>query len=121
MPFLGCALFSKTYVIMLKNLKKKYNKILNDNEYQSSSVANDSKSGLTPIMFSLNDLDIAISKLNLGKGFDYVHSLHFKHPKSSFRKSLYKFINNILSHTYILPAMLKGRIRPTVKSPSGTK
>ena len=34
---------------------------------------------------------------------------------------LCKFLNKILSHAYTPPAMLKGRIRPTVKSPSGTK
>ena len=84
-------------------------------------VANDHKSGLSPVMFSLNDLDIAINKLNHGKGFDHVHSLYFKHTKSSFRNLLYKFINMILSHTYIPPAMLKGRIRHTVKSTFGTK
>ena len=30
-------------------------------------------------------------------------------------------MNKIISHTYILPAMIKGRIRPTVKSTSGNK
>ena len=43
---------------------KKYNKLLNDNECQSSTVANDPLSGFAPVMFSLNDLDIAINKLN---------------------------------------------------------
>ena len=45
---------------------KKCNKLLNDSECQSSSVANDPNSGLAPVMFSLNDLDIAINKLNQG-------------------------------------------------------
>ena len=107
--------------MLLKYLTKKYNKILNDNECQSSFVANYPKSGCAPIMFSLNDLDIAINKLNQGEGFDHVHSLQLMHAKSSFRNLLCKFMNKILSHTYIPPAMLKGRIRPTVKSRSGTK
>ena len=72
-------------------------------------------------MFSLNDLEIAINKLNQGKGFDHVHSLHYKHAKSSFRNLTCKFMNKILSHTCIPPAMLKGRIRRKVKSNSGTK
>ena len=79
------------------------------------------KSCWVPVMFSLIDLDIAINKLNQGKGFDHVHSLHFKHAKSSFRNVLCKFLNKILSHIYIPPAMLKGRIRRTVKYHSGTK
>ena len=100
---------------------EKCNKILNDNECQSSSFANDPESGLDPVMFSLNDLDIAINKFNQGKGFDHVHSLHFKHVKSSFRNLLCNFINKILPHTYIPTAMLKGRIRRTVKFSSGTE
>ena len=58
----------------MKNLTKKYNKILNNNECQSSSVANDPMCGWAPVMFSLNDLDIVINKLNQGKRFDHVHS-----------------------------------------------
>ena len=72
-------------------------------------------------MFSLNDLDTAINELNQGKGFDHVHSLHLKHAKSGFRNLLCKFMKKILSHTYIPTAMLKGRIRPTLKSHSDTK
>ena len=55
------------------------------------------------------------------KSFDQVHSLHFEHAKSSLRNVLCKFMTKILSHTYIPLATLKGRIRPTVKSNSGTK
>ena len=42
--------------------------------------------GHAPIMFSLNDLDIAMKKLNQVKGFDHVHSLHLMYAKSIFRK-----------------------------------
>ena len=78
----------QTRRMLLKYLTKEYNKILNYNESQSSSVANDPKSSLAPVMFSLNDLDITINKLNQGKGLDHVHSLHFKHAKSRFRNLL---------------------------------
>ena len=100
---------------------KNNNKILNDNECQSSLGANDPKFGWAPVMFSLNVLTIEINKLNQRKGFYNVHSLYLKHVKSSFRKLLCKFMNKILSHTYIPPAMLKVRLRPTVKSHSDTK
>ena len=49
---------------VVEKFDKKYNKILKNNEYQSSSVANDPKSGWALVMFSLNDLDIVINKLN---------------------------------------------------------
>ena len=100
---------------------KNYNKILNDSECQPSSVANDPKSSLAPVMFSLNDLDIATNKLVHGKGFDHVHSLNFKLAQSIFGNLVCKYMNKILSHTNIPPVMLKGRIRPTVNSTSDTK
>ena len=79
----------------------------------------DPKACLASVMSSMNDSDSATNKLNLGKGFNHVHSL--KHVKSGFRNLLGKFMNKILSHTYILPAILIGRIQPTVKSTSGNK
>ena len=66
---------------VVETFDEKYNKILKVNECQSSSVANDPKSALAPVMFSLNDLGIAINKLNHGKRFDHVQSLHFKYAK----------------------------------------
>ena len=72
-------------------------------------------------MFSLNDLDTAINKLNLGKGYDRGHSLLFKHAKSSFINLICKLTDKNFSYTYIPPTLLKGRIRPPVKSPSGHK
>ena len=98
---------------------KNYNGILNDSKWQSCSVANDSKSYLAPAMFSLKDSDIAINKLIKGKGFDHVHSLHFKHVKAICRNLRCKLINKILSHTNIPPDMPKVVIQPTVKSTSG--
>ena len=63
------------------------------------------------LLSSLNDLSAAKNKLKLGKGFNHVHTLHHKPTKSSFRNLLGKFMNKILSHTYILPAILNGRIQ----------
>ena len=58
---------------------KEFNKNLNDSKCESSSFAKDPKSGLAPVMSSLNSLDIAMNELNHGKVFDHVRSLDFKH------------------------------------------
>ena len=63
---------------------KKYNKVINDSECQSSTTANDPKFCLFPDMFSLIDLDTAINGLNLGKRFDHVHNWYFEQANPIF-------------------------------------
>ena len=58
---------------------KNYNKVLNDSECQLSYFAYDPKSCLALIIFSLNDLATAINKVELGKCFYYINSLHLKY------------------------------------------
>ena len=52
--------------------------MLDNSECQAHSVATDPMLCETNVTFSLKDLDVALDRLNLGTGFDSVHTSHIK-------------------------------------------
>ena len=50
------------------------------------------------VILSLYDLEKAINRLNLRKGFEHVHNLHLKYRKTSFQNLLYNVLNKFMIH-----------------------
>ena len=65
---------------------------------------------------SHDDVNLAISQLNMGLGFDGIHSNHLKFGGKVFKNLIMKFLNKLLNHSYVPKRMAYGEIRPVVKN-----
>lgn len=66
-----------------------------------------------------NDVKNAIGNLNVGIGFDGIHSNHLKFLDNNVIRILTRFFNSCLAHSHIPKAMLEGVIRPCIKDRYG--
>ena len=67
-------------------------------------------------LFSLENIDRAIGRLNTGIGWDGVHSSHLKYSGKSFRKLLGRLFLKLISHNHLPPEMILGEVRPIIKN-----
>ena len=97
----------------------KYRQILDDPLCQTGGNRESMQSGLrceTNTVLTLDSLDIAITQLNPGMGWDGIHANHLKFSGLVFRNLLAKFCNSLLSHSFVPKTMIQGQIRPIIKS-----
>ena len=101
---------------------EKFRKVLDDPSCQSSvgSFTNEA-SYIQDLdnykyLFSLENLDRAISRLNTGIGWDGVHSFHLKYSGKIFRNLLARLFLKFVSHNYLPAEMILGEIRPITKN-----
>ena len=99
-----------------KKFYRKYKEVLDTSECQGHSVATDPMLRRTNFSFSLNDLDVAIERLNPCAGFDSVHTSHIKNSKRCYRNLLCKLYNKLISRTCIPQSMLKWHKCQTAKT-----
>ena len=95
----------------------KYKRILDNPYCQTNSHSNAQNLGpptFTPLIGN-TDIISAISNLNTGVGWDGFHSNHFKFSGKVFKNLLSKFINRLISHSYVPKNMSHGEIRPVLK------
>ena len=61
----------------------------------------------------------AVKQLNVGIGFDGIHSNHFKYFSNSVITHFTTFLNSCIIHSYFPQAMLKGDINPILRNKYG--
>ena len=88
------------------------NKPLSNDESNIYSIEFDNKKQI----FNVQDINIAINKLNVGIGPDDVHTYHLKNSPEEFRLCLCKFYNLCTDFEYIPRRMEEGIIIPLVKN-----
>ena len=65
--------------------------------------------------FTSKNRDSDIEKLNIGIGWDIVHSNHTKFSGKLFRSFIRRLFNRFIPHGYVPQQMLSGEFRPIVK------
>ena len=98
---------------------EKYKKILNDPMCQSGYSDSISNSSVMPRpipLITLDEVCLAIFKLNKGLGWDNVHSNHLKFAGPVFLNLFCKFLNRLISHSHVPMNMIYGEIRPVIKN-----
>ena len=101
----------------------KYKGIFNNIRCQSAANNNFSSNIAPNNMHFLtqNDIDHAIECLNVGMGWDKIHSNLLKFSGPVFRNFILKYFNKLLSHCFVPSKMLKGEIRPRIKNNKSSK
>ena len=97
----------------------KYRNILDNANCQTENTCSFSGRVFTEMpkpLIAASHISVAIEKLNTGVGWDGYHSNLFKFSGPIFRNLLGKFMNMMLSHSYVPSAMSHGEIRPVIKS-----
>ena len=92
-----------------------YRRVLNNPESQTPALSATQSRCDDTFSASLFDLRDAIVRLNLGMGWDQIHTNHLKYSGPIFQNLLCKFFNKILSHSFVPRLMLRGEIRPVLK------
>ena len=104
--------------------ESKYKLILNDpascTDITDSHVAPRTCCNNNPLI-SFNDINSAIDKLNIGLGWDNIHTNHLKYSGPTFRNLICKLFNKFLSHNYVPRQLIEGEIRPVFKNNSSSK
>ena len=95
--------------------------MLDNRKCQTNSAATNPILRRTDFSFSLKDLEVAIERLHQGTGFDSVHTSHIKSSKLCYLNLLCKFLDKLVSRTYISHSMVKGHTHLTVKTSSVNK
>ncbi len=67
------------------------------------------------------DINYAINKLNIGIGFDLVHSQHLKNVNNTYKEFIARLFSAFISHNYLPEKMLYGEIRPLIKNKLSNK
>ena len=70
-------------------------------------------------IISVSDVDFAIDRLNVGIGWDNVHTNHLKYSCESLLLFISQLFSSCIRHSYVPSKMLKGEIRPIVKNRNG--
>ena len=99
----------------------KFRRILDDVSCQSSLTSTNESNYIQDLdnyeyLFSSENIDRAIGRLNTGIGWDGVHSSHLKYSGKIFRKLLARLFLKLVSHNYLPPDMILGEIRPITKN-----
>ncbi len=67
------------------------------------------------------DINQAINKLNIGIGFDLVHSQHLKNINNAYKEFIVRLFSAFISHNYLPEKMLYGEIIPLIKNKLNNK
>ena len=96
----------------------KYKDILDDPRSQGGDVGmfSDPPAASCGPLISSDNVSAAFSELNVGVGWDGIHSNHVKFSGPKFKFIVSKFFNSILYHGFFPDKMLNGEIRPTIKN-----
>ena len=128
----GNCLSNTSYIDGKSNFKEivsifdmKYNSILNDASCQTNGIRFSSSENWqyneTVPLITLNGINDSVFNLNVGMGWDRIHSNHLKYSGPVFRNFLCKLFNKFLSHQFVPRQMLGGQIRPILKNNCGSK
>ena len=71
------------------------------------------------LRFLSKNVIAAVRRLNVGIGFDGLHSNHLKFLDAYSVEFIVNLFNACLAHQFVPPEMLKGIIRPIVKNKLG--
>ena len=91
-------------------------------EGQNINVARDRQvhvGAQLPSRLCVKDVRKAVKQLNVGIGFDGIHSNHFKYASDSVISHLTAFLNSCIIHSYFPQDMLNGVINPILKNRYG--
>ncbi|CAF3669002.1 unnamed protein product [Rotaria socialis] len=113
---------------IIKVFERKYKETLDDKNSQTKPadydvILEDVKIRNFPNSGQIftSDLELAISKLNTGIGFDFIHSNHLKRSNYKLKCFLARLFSTFISHSYMPKDLLHGEIRPIIKNASGDK
>ena len=98
----------------------KYKSILDNNECQSKPLALDMKLEALQMPIIKNkifeqDIYDAITNLNIGLGYDLIHSNHLKFAGFTFYKFISRLFSAFISHSHVPYSVMYGEIRPIIK------
>ena len=105
---------------------RKFNKIFDDKDCQSQ-ISNENSwdfnrdEQINFPLITINDIRTSIDKLNMGMGWDKIHSNHLKFSGPVFKNLLSKLFNKFLSHHFVPEQMIGGQIKPVLKGKSSSK
>ena len=99
----------------------KYRGVLNDSACQTGSAMYDNYVPDVSTIITLDNLKNAIFELNEGIGWDGIHANNFKFAGPVFINIFAKFLNKLLSHSFVPKIMLQGQIRPIIKNNAMSK
>ena len=92
----------------------KYKSILDNPQCQATHTVPRPSSNVSPLRFTLPELDTAISRLNPSRGADFVYVTQLKNAGPCFRNLLCKLMNKFVSHSFLPRNILGGLIQPIV-------
>ena len=101
----------------VKIFDDKYKRVLDDSSCQTHYDDGFIPSYASPIpVITLDEICRAIHSLKIGLGWDGIHANHIKFAGPVFINLLCKFMNKLLTHSYVPTNMIYGEIRPVIKS-----
>ena len=106
----------------------KYERILNNpisqtvpKGYLAESLNLKKQTQIGSCVIFKHNVDYAIENLNVGIGWDFIHSNHLKNSGNIFRVFLSKLFSSFIRHSYSPTSFLRGEIRPTLKNSLGDR
>jgi hypothetical protein len=124
-----CCIDDKTNLIDIVHIfDEKYKSIFDDiqsqtipDDYQDKINKLNNKEQLGSCTIFKHTVDSAINSLKIGLGWDCVHANHLKYSTDIFRTLLCKLFSCFIGHSHTPKWLLRGEIRPTIKSASCDK
>ena len=105
---------------IVQNFSSQYFSIFNDPQCRSELTSDpgiaEHSNDFSNILFSTQNINEAINKLNDGIGWDGIHARHLKLAGEKFRRCLASIFSEFLKHGYLPLNMLRGEITPILKS-----
>ena len=95
---------------------EKYKSILDNPQCQATHTVPRPRSNVSPLRFTLPELDMAISRLNPGRGADFVHVTQLKNAGPCFRNLLCKLMNKFISHSFLPRNILGGLVQQIINA-----